>query len=57
MHGTKAIERHVRSVATRNGLSLKKQADKRYTVSENDGVLFAAPSIDDYFLKLRTGQW
>jgi hypothetical protein len=30
-----------------------------FTVSENDGVLFNAPSIDDvdYFLKLRTGKW
>jgi hypothetical protein len=58
MHNTKAIEQHVREVATRNGLSVEK-AGKRYTLSEKDCVLFSAPSIDDvdYFLKLHTGQW
>ena len=59
MHNAKAIEQHVRTVATRNGLSVEKtQAGKHYTVSEEGRVVFTATSIDDvdYFLKLHTGQ-
>ena len=62
MHNGKAIEQHVRAVATRNGLSVKKSGKANrasYRVTEEDRELFSATSIDDvdYFLKLRTGQW
>ncbi len=61
MHNTQAIEQHVRKVATRNGLSVKKSGNAKrasYTVTEqNDRVVFSATSVDDvdYFLKLHTG--
>ena len=44
MHNVKAIEQHVRTVATRNGLSVEKTG-KRYTVSEEGRVIFTATSV------------
>jgi hypothetical protein len=61
MHNEKAIEQHVHSVAAQNGLSIEKVREgscNRYMVSDGNGVVFEATSIDDveYFLNLRVGQ-